>query len=290
MTGPTSADHRSSVYAVLTDLLPVLRPGASLDETRDELLVPLDGARVRASTLTLLSACQSQPEHRWPELVEGWLRAVDREVVAASSGAAVDRSRLRLQAVPRGDEPPAGVSAGFNRAFDLLVLEDRAGASRRLLQADLDALGLSADEAVRAALDATVSEVLVRLDVRPYTLPGGGQLRMASADGVPYVSAGITSVRQLAGVDSPHGTLVGVPRHSMIVLQPVTSRAVLDGLPALTGLVGSMFDSGTDRCARDVYWFLGAEAYPVGVAPGPDGRPQITLPAEVASLVASLPA
>lgn len=290
MTGPTSPSHRGSVYAVLTDLLPVLSPGATLVEGSDELVVPLDGSRARVSTATLLSACEGQPEHRWPEVVETWLAAVGGQVRAAASDAPVDPARLRLQAVPRGAEPVTGVAAAFNAAFDLLVVEDRSGSSRRLLQADLDALGLGADQAIQTALDATISEVLVRLDVRPHDLPGGGQIRMASMDGVPYVSAGITSVRQLAGADSPYGTLVGVPRHSMIVLQPVTSRTVLDGLPVLTSLVGSMYDSGTDRCARDVYWFVGAEAYPIGVDGGPDGRSQISLPAEVASVVASLPA
>ena len=277
---------------MLADLLPVLSPGATVDETSDELLVPMDQSRARVSTATLLSACKGQPKHRWPEVVEGWLARVQGQLSDAASGTTeVDPARLRVQAVPRGAaEPAAGVSAGFNAAFDLRVVEDRAGSSRRLLQTDLDALGMSADQAVQAALNATITQVLVQLDVRPHALPGGGEIRMASADGVPYVSAGITSVRQLAGADSPSGTLVAVPRHSMIVLQPVTSRAVLDGLPVLTALVGSMYDSGTDPCARDVYWFVGGDAYRINADAGPDGQPRLTLPAEVGPLVAALPA
>ena len=121
---------------------------------------------------------------------------------------------------------------------------------------------MTGEGAVTAALNTTISEVLVRPDVRTHALPGGSEVRMASADGVPYVSAGITSVRQLAGVDSSYGTLVGVPRHSMIILQPVTSRLVLDGLGVRTGLAGSMYDRGADRCARDVYCFANGDAYP----------------------------
>ncbi|WP_375425320.1 hypothetical protein [uncultured Friedmanniella sp.] len=289
MKDRTPAGQRTSVYALLSDLLPVLSPGSSLDQERDEVLVPLAGARARVSTATLLTACATERERRWPQVVETWLAGVDRQLADAASEGQVDPHRLRVQAVPRGDDAGAGVRAGFNSAFDLLVVEDRAGASRRLLPLDLEGLGLSAEEAVRAGLDATIGEVLVRLDVRPHTLPGGGEIRMASADGVPYVSAGITSVRQLAGADSPYGTLVGVPRHSMIVLQPVSSRSVLDGLPVLADLVGSMFDSATDRCARAVYWFVGAEAYPVGATASADGRPSLSLPPQLESVVASLP-
>ncbi|MCA1394634.1 hypothetical protein I6F20_37350, partial [Bradyrhizobium sp. IC3123] len=73
------------------------------------------------------------------------------------------------------------------------------------------------------------------------------------------------------------------------VLQPVTSRADLDTLPVLTSLVASMYDEGSDRCAREVYWFVNGDAYPIGVEAGTDGRPQISLPAEVASVLTTLP-
>jgi len=288
MFGAPSKKHRNAVYALLDDLLPVLQPGATLQSADNEVLLPVGDSRVRASTDSLLRLCADQPRTSWPSLVERWLADVQQASVTTTTNG-VDPSRLRVQAVPRSSAPAAGVSATFNSAFDLLVVEDLATSSRRLLASDLSALGMTGEEAVTAALNTTISEVLVRLDVRTHELPGGSEVRMASADGVPYVSAGITSVRQLAGVDSPYGTLVGVPRHSMIVLQPVTSRLVLDGLGVLTGLVGSMYDSGADRCARDVYWFANGDAYPVGTSVGSDGRPEITLPAEVASVVASLP-
>ncbi len=57
----------------------------------------------------------------------------------------------------------------------------------------------------------------------------------------------------------------------MIVLQPVTSRADLDTLPVLTSLVDSMYNEGTDRFAREVYWFVNGDAFPVAVEMGADG-------------------
>jgi hypothetical protein len=290
MPSTLSDPDRQRLYRVLAERLPTLSPGATLDAERDEVVIPLGDSRARVSTDTLLSGCAGQPKRRWPSVVETWLAGLSRQLTDAAADPGPDPARLRVQALPRAAEPPAGVSAGFNSSFDLLVVEDRPEAARRLLAPDLDALGMTADQAVRAGLDLTISEVLVRLDVQNHTLPGGGEIRMASAEGVPYVSAGITSVRQLAGVDSPYGTLVGVPRHSMIVLQPVTSRAVLDGLGVLTGLVGSMYDGSPDACARGVYWFASGDAFPVGVETEPGGRPQLTLPAELADVVASLPA
>lgn len=108
MTGSTSSSHRGSVYAVLTDLLPVLSPGATLVERSDELVVPLDGSRARVSTATLLSACQGQPEHRWPEVVETWLSAVGGQVRAAASGAPVDRPGCGCRRCPGAPSPRPG--------------------------------------------------------------------------------------------------------------------------------------------------------------------------------------
>lgn len=75
----------------------------------------------------------------------------------------------------------------------------------------------------------------------------------------------------------------------MIIVQPVTSRADLDTLPVLAGLVGSIHDDGTDPCARQVYWFVAGDAHPVSVATSSDGRPQVYLPAEVEAVAATLP-
>ena len=263
--------------------------GARLDGDQDQIVVPVGDASARVSTDTLLTACRNGPERRRGEIVEEWLGDIRRQLAEASSLGQVEPARLRLQAVPRSDQPPAGLSSSFNAAFDLLVVEDRDGFARRVQQADLDAVGLSANEAVSAALNATIATVLTRLDVRDHQLPGGTTVRLASADGVPYVSAGITSIRQLAGTDSPYGSLVGVPQHSALVILPVSTSKSLGVLPVLAGLVGSMYDGGTDPCSRGVYWFVGDEAYPLGVDTDTDGRQTIVIPPEVADIAASLP-
>lgn len=293
MTAAQPDRTAGEAHALLSDLLPVLVPVATFDGAAGEVLIPVEGGRARVSTRSLLMECAGKPQHQWRRLVEGWLREIGEQVAAVPlEQVPLDPSllRLRLQAVPRTDALPAGVSAAFNSAFDLLLVEDGGGVSRRLQQPDLDGAGLSADEAVSVALDATISQVLIALDVRDRALPGGvGTVRMASADGVPYVSAGITSVPQLAGVDLPYGALVGVPRHSSLLILPVRSRRDLDTVVVLARLVASPFDSGVDPCARDVYWFVNDDAFGVQVQEVAGAGPRLNLPPAVSDLVAALP-
>ena len=288
----TTASHdHAEVLALLRDLLPVLVPSATLDQDAEEVLLPVSGDRARISTRSLVDECAGKPQQMWPQLVETWLREVSQRAAAlAGEQAGMDTSRLRLQAVPRGDTLPGGVSVGFGSQFDLLVVEDQDGWARRLQQVDLDAVGITADDAARVALDQTISQVLAGLDVRDHALPEGvSAVRMASADGVPYVSAGITSIAQLAGAELPSGALVGVPRHSALLMVRVESRRTLDDLVVFSRLVGSMFDAATDRCARGVYWFLGGQFHPVSVVEVAGAAPQISLPPELREVVAALP-
>lgn len=280
---------RTDLYAFLSDLLPAFLPGATLAADSDEVLVPVGDGRARVATASLLRGCADLPAHEWPEVVQAWLIEVRRQVLESASEEPVEVGRLRLQAAPRSNELPDGLSAAFNSAFDLLVLEDREGASRRLQRADLDALGLTAEQAVSTALDQTISEVLVRLEVQSQPLPSGEQLRIASAIGVPYVSAGISSIAQLAGTDLPHGALVGVPTHSMIMIQPVASRRSLSTVGMLEGYVASTYDAGPDPCARNLYWFVDGDAHSLGTEPGTDGRPELSLSPALASVVDRLP-
>lgn len=200
-----------------------------------------------------------------------------------------DSARLRLQAVLSDVPRPPGMSVEFTSSFDLCLVEDRDGEVWPVQQADLDTLGLTADEAVTAALDATISEVLVRLDVRDHALPGGGSVRMASADGVPYVSAGVVTIAQLAGEDLPYGAFVGVPRQSALIICRVSTRASLDVLPVIARMVASLHDSAPDPCSRGVYWFVGGDAHLIEVEERPDQEPRLGLPAVLQDVVAALP-
>jgi hypothetical protein len=63
--------------------------------------------RARVSTASLLERSAGEPEHRWPQLIEGWLREIDQQVNASlAEPSGVDRSRLRLRAVPSEAETP----------------------------------------------------------------------------------------------------------------------------------------------------------------------------------------
>ncbi len=207
--------------------------------------------------------------------MESWLRAIDRQLAEAEVGIeSVDQ--LRLQALPRG-QADSGMTTSFNSAFDLRLLADQPGSSRLVRRSELERLGISAEEAVRIALDQTISNVLTRLDVQTQELPGGSVVRVASADSEPYVSAGITSLSQLAGSDLPHGALVGVPRHSMLMIQPMLGRRDLSTVAILEGFVGSMFDGAADACSRQLFWFVDGDAFPLGTESGPDGNPTLIL-------------
>lgn len=290
MTTSSADQTPEQVHTLLADMLPSELPGATLDAEAGEILVPLGEDRARVSTQSLWAACQAQPSSVWPELAGQWLAEVKRQInAAAAAGPARDAGRLRAQAVPRGTEPPPGLSSAFNSAFDLVAVEDRDGSVRMLQQTDLDAMGMSAEGALRRALDRTITEVLVELDVQPHPLPTGGSVLMASAEGVPYVSAGVTSIPQLAGVELPYGALFAVPRHSMILILPVTSRESLAAIPVLAGFAESMYRDAPDPCAVGLYWFADGDAFPVGAQQGADGQQQLVMAPELQSIVDRLP-
>jgi hypothetical protein len=70
---------------------------------------------------------------------------------------------------------------------------------------------------------------------------------------------------------------------------PVQSRRDLDTVVVLARLVASLYDSAPDPCARDVYWFVLDDAFPVQVREEAGAAPQVNLPPTVSGLVAALP-
>lgn len=275
MTSPTPEDIRPDVYALVDDLLPVLVPGSKLDPEQHQVVITRSSDRARVDTASLLALCAEQPSTGWPRLVDSWLRAIDRQLAEAEAGIE-SVEQLRLQAVPTG-QADTGMITRFNSAFDLRLLADQPGSSRPVNRSELERLGVGAEEAVRIALDRTISNVLTRLDVQTQELPGGSSVRVASADGVPYVSAGITSLSQLAGSDLPHGALVGVPRHSMMIIQPMLGRRDLSTVAILEGFVASMFDGASDGCTAQLFWFVNGDAHPLGTESSRDGKSTLVL-------------
>jgi len=200
-----------------------------------------------------------------------------------------DASRLRMQAYPHGPETPPGLSSAFNSAFDLMAVADYDGTPGLLQQSDLDALQLDPEQALRTALDQTINEVLVHLDIEPHELPGGGSVLMAGADGVPYVSAGVTSISQLAGVELPYGALVAVPRHSMILILPVASRRTLAAVGVLAGFAEFASQDAPDPCSPGLFWFVDGDAFPIGSEPEPDDGRQLVIAPELEPVIKRLP-
>ena len=183
MTSPVSGELRGNVYALLEDLLPVLVSGATLNAEQHEVVIVRGHDRARVDTASLVAACAEQPSPGWPRLVEGWLRDVDRQLGEAEAGLE-STEQLRLQALPKG-QADAGITTGFNSAFDLRLLADQSGSTRLVRRSELERLGISAEDAVGVALNQTISTVLVGLDVQTQEMPGGSKVRVASADGVP---------------------------------------------------------------------------------------------------------
>jgi len=198
--------------------------------------------------------------------------------------------RLRIQAFPHGPQTPPGLSSGFNSAFDVMAVKDVDGTPGLLQPSDLDALGMDPETALRTALDQTISEVLVNLDVQPQQLPTGGEVLLASAEGVPYVSAGVTTIPQLAGVELPYGALVAVPRHSMIMILPVASRQTLTAVGVLSGFAEFAYQDAADGCSPGLYWFVDGDAFPIRSEPDADGGPQLVIAPELEDVVNRLSA
>lgn len=200
-----------------------------------------------------------------------------------------DSDRLRARAARRSPEGPSGLSSAFNSSFDIVAVLDGDDGPRQVQQADLDAMGIGPGEALELAVSQTVHQVLVGLRPQPHRLPTGESAVLAAADGVPYVSAGITSISQLAGRDLPYGALVAVPAHSAILILPVATRATLGNVGILAGFAASMHDDAADPCTPGLYWFVDGDAHPIGTEPGDDGSQRLVLAAPLQGAIERLP-
>jgi len=211
-------------------------------------------------------------------------------MTTSQSESVQDASRLRMQAYPHGSETPPGVSSTFNSAFDLMAVADYDGTPGLLQPSDLEVLQLDPAQVLQTALEQTVNEVLVKLDVVPQELPGVGSVLMAGAEGVPYVSAGVTLIPQLAGVELPYGALVAVPRHSMILILPVASRQTLSAVDVLAGFAEFASKDAPDSCSPGLYWFVNGDAFPIGSEPDGNGQRQLVIAPGLEPVINSLPA
>ncbi|MGY0006886.1 hypothetical protein [Micromonospora sp. I033] len=292
MASSQNADLMGNVRALVEDALPARLPGARVAADRDEIVVAVPGGRARVSLAPLLRSCLDQPRQAWPGLVADWVAAVRRELpdsVSADLGA-VDVAQLRLRLIPAAvtAEADSYLALPFGGHFTAVVVVNRPERLDLLTLAQAARLGAEPAELVRTAVRQTVERELATLDVRDHELPTGGSVRLLAADGNPFVTTALMSVKRFLPEGADHGALVAAPQYSAVLLHRVSNRPQ-DVAVALHRLAGSMYAAAADPCTDQVFWWYGGEFHPVRVVPGEaGGAVQVRLPETLAPVVARL--
>ncbi|GGR99943.1 hypothetical protein GCM10010169_50820 [Micromonospora fulviviridis] len=281
-----------NVRALVEDALPTRLPGARVAPDRDEIVVAVPGGRARVSLVPLLRSCVDQPRQAWPQLVADWVAAVRRELpdsVSTDLGP-VDVAQLRLRLTPAADAAATDsyLAMPFGTHFTAVVVVNRPGRLDLLTLAQAARLDREPAELVRIAVRQTVERELTTLDVRDHELPTGGSVRLLAADGNPFVTTALMSVKRFLPDGADHGALVAAPQYSAVLLHRV-DQGLRDGAVALHRLAGSMFEAAADPCSDQVFWWRDGEFHPVRVVPGESGGAvQVRLPEALAPVVARL--
>lgn len=281
-----------NVRALVEDALPARLPGARVASDRDEIVVAVPGGRARVSLVPLLRSCVDQPRQAWPQLVADWVAAVRRELpdsVSADLGP-VDVAQLRLRLTPAADAAATDsyLAMPFGTHFTAVVVVNRPGRLDLLTLAQAARLDREPAELVRIAVRQTVERELTTLDVRDHELPTGGSVRLLAADGNPFVTTALMSVKRFLPEGADHGALVAAPQYSAVLLHRV-DQGLRDAAVALHRLAGSMFEAAADPCSDQVFWWRDGEFHPVRVVPGESGGAvQVRLPEALAPIVARL--
>ncbi|MEU4370761.1 hypothetical protein [Micromonospora chersina] len=292
MASSQNADLTGNVRALVEAALPARLPGARVAPDRDEIVVAVPGGRARVSLVPLLRGCADQPRQAWPELVADWIATVRRELpdsVSADLGP-VDLAQLRLRLTPAAptSETDDYLAVPFGTHFTAAVVVDRPGRLDLLTLAQAAGLDREPAELVRIAVRQTVERELTTLDVRDHELPTGGSVRLLAADGNPFVTTALMSVRRFLPEAAEHGALVAAPRYSAVLLHPV-DEGLREAAVALHRLAGSLFEAAADPCSEQVFWWRDGEFHPVRVVPGESGGAvQVRLPEALAPVVARL--
>lgn len=280
------------VNALVADLLPVLIPGATVDaQAPDTVVLPVDRGRARVSTRTLVAECSGRPNHEWPRLVDEWLRALSQEAnTMMQAPSAPQADRLRVRAAERVGLEDGTVRVTYEEHLDLEVVEDLPDRVRALTDSDLRELGMDAREAAQVGLGNTIDSVLVNLDIRAHQLPGGITVHLGAADGVPYVSAALTSVPHVLGGELPFGAIVSSPSHDTVLLLRVESGQTVDALPMLATLAEDMFADSPYPASPALYWWYDGQLHPISASGDGAERPSISLPPALRPVIERLPA
>lgn len=292
MASSQNEDLMGNVRTLVEDALPARLPGARVAADHDEIVVAVPGGRARVSLVPLLRSCLDQPRQAWPDLVADWVAAVRRELpdsVSADLGP-VDVAQLRLRLTPAAATTEADdyLAVPYGGHFTATVVVNRPERLDLLTLAQAARLGREPAELVRIAVRQTVEHELATLDVRDHELPGGGSVRLLAADGNPFVTTALMSVKRFLPEGAEHGALVAAPQYSAVLLHRVDNR-VRDAVVALHRLTASMFEAAPDPCSERVFWWHAGEFHPVRVVPGePGGAVQVRMPEALAPVVARL--
>ncbi|RCV50989.1 hypothetical protein [Marinitenerispora sediminis] len=245
------------MHAIIEDMVPVAVPDASFERRLARVVVPFGWTELAASTWDVLERCAAAPRHRWPGLVDEWLREIaDRAALAVAEIELLGdvRELLRVKLVPAlpSDERNGLVCVPAGRYFDALVVVDhpKYGAPLTRNRADLLQLG-DLGYVVPRTHERELS------DIAPETWPLSSRdsAMLFRKPGSPYVSALLTELGRLLPDPHPFGALVGVPSYDTMLLYPIGSRAVLDLLPAFTDTVAGLHAGADDPCSAEVFWW-----------------------------------
>jgi hypothetical protein len=211
----------AGIRAALSDLLPVLIPGATFDAAGDEVIIPVADGRARVAVGSLVATAEGIPQERWPQLVEEWCAGALEQLRAPTPTPTVDDLRVRL--VPRGP------------VVDDQVIVRPYGAYFQLeLMADLADRRLGNGLTIWLAAD----------DGNPWV--SAGLTSVANLFRRPEL---------------PYGAIVAVPRLSTVLFTPVESDRVMADILLLGRLVADMHRDGADRCSPDLFWLHDGAIY-----------------------------
>lgn len=257
-------DDGPQVLDLVADLLPVLLPDASLD--RAGPTVTLRWRRgglvstAEVGLVELVDRCRAQPNHLWPRTVDDWLRAVVAEIGVATDehmfGDVTPRQRAVL--VPLGWSARTGglladVVVPFGQYFEILFGIEGGGDWRRLTQVRRIMHGLhlpdrpSGLELTLAGLDGLTAAPVPDTPWSVFHRPDDRYVAMGLVD----------HERLLPGAGRGRGTLLAVPRASLLAVCPVDRGADMQSrADAFARWVSTTYAEADDQCSPGVYWLV----------------------------------
>ncbi|MFI6262426.1 hypothetical protein [Micromonospora sp. NPDC051006] len=292
MASSQNVDLMGNVRALAEDALPILMPGARVAPDTDEVIIAVPGGRARVSLVPLLRLCLDQPRQMWPDLLADWVAGIRRQLPARVTPdelgpADVGQLRLRLTPAAATAEANSYLAMPFGEHFTAAVVINRSDRLEMLTIAQAGQLGREPVELIRLAVRQTVQHELAALDIRDHAMPGGGSVRLLAADGNPFVTTALMSLKRFLPDAAEYGALVAAPRYSAVLLHRVDAP-VNDSAVALQRLAMSMFTAADDRCSDEIFWWHDGEFHPVRIVAGEAGTVQVRVPEALAAVVERL--